>query len=218
MWLAKIKIPMLKGALMSSLAYKNKVTIAAYPIAHQVMADHILVTGAGLILGPPENIRAFCRNAKKEKRMVHFEIKNNFMVCLAKQHLANKYLLSPHIFQVKPVVVNTNGEYIFALASWEKKDLITVIKVYTSPPFNGQLLWKKQKKLTTIQTMTVNPNLTEKQKHCLHLAIEQRYYDYPRKITLKELAKIAGLSYSTYQFHLQNAEKKIMPFLESVVE
>ena len=57
------------------------------------------------------------------------------------------------------------------------------------------------------------PNLTDKQKNALSLAIEGGYYGYPRRITLEKLGKIQGMSYSTYQFHLRTAEKKIMPFL-----
>ena len=57
------------------------------------------------------------------------------------------------------------------------------------------------------------PKLTEKQKKALSSAIKNGYYGYPRKATLKQLAKDVGVSLSTFQFHLAKAEAKVMPFL-----
>ncbi len=56
-------------------------------------------------------------------------------------------------------------------------------------------------------------NLPEKQKKAFLLAIENNYYEYPRKIELEKLAKIMKVSLSTYQERLRKAElmKKILP-------
>ena len=37
------------------------------------------------------------------------------------------------------------------------------------------------------------------------------YYNFPRKTELKDMAKEAGISLSTFREHLRKAEKKIMP-------
>jgi len=55
------------------------------------------------------------------------------------------------------------------------------------------------------------PELTQKQKRALEIAINNGYYDYPKKIKMEKLAKIMGVSYSTYQQHLKTAEGKIVP-------
>ena len=55
------------------------------------------------------------------------------------------------------------------------------------------------------------PDLTKKQKQALELAINNGYYDYPKKITMEKLAKLMKISYSTYQQHLKTSESKIMP-------
>ena len=130
-----------------------------------------------------------------------------------KQHIANKYLYQSGVFFVKPGIVTKDGTYIFELAAWEKEKLMKIIKAYES--FKIRLHWIKQKKITNIQIFNIFPNLTEKQKKCLQIAIDHKYYEFPRKTSLKPLAKIMGVSYSTYQFHLRNAEKKIIPFLNS---
>ena len=49
------------------------------------------------------------------------------------------------------------------------------------------------------------------QKRAVELAIEKGYYEIPRKIELKELADLMGISYSTYQVHLRKAERNLIP-------
>ena len=60
--------------------------------------------------------------------------------------------------------------------------------------------------------MQENPELTEKQKQAMNLAIKQGYYNYPRKISIEQLAKLSKLSFSTFHAHLRKAEQKLLPF------
>ena len=55
------------------------------------------------------------------------------------------------------------------------------------------------------------PQLTEKQKRVFELAVEEGYYDIPKRTELKKLAKLVGISLATYQEHLKRAEAKIIP-------
>ena len=45
----------------------------------------------------------------------------------------------------------------------------------------------------------------------MQIAINSGYYDYPKKITLPELAEKMQISYSTFQAHLKKAEGRIFP-------
>lgn len=58
---------------------------------------------------------------------------------------------------------------------------------------------------------TLFPRLTTKQRDAIELAITHGYYDYPRKIDVQDLAKLAKLAFSTFQAHLRKAEKKLIP-------
>ena len=58
----------------------------------------------------------------------------------------------------------------------------------------------------------MHPHFTENQKQALNLAIKNGYYDYPRKISIQDLAKHLDLSFSTFHAHLRKAEQKILPF------
>ena len=78
--------------------------------------------------------------------------------------------------------------------------------------FDGQLLSIQNKKIKSISAIKVAPELTEKQKQAIELAIKRGYYTSPRKISLQELAKISKLSFSTFQVHLRKAEEKLIPF------
>lgn len=57
--------------------------------------------------------------------------------------------------------------------------------------------------------------LTEKQFEVLLFAYKSGYFDNPRRVTLRELAQMLGLSPSTVKEHLRKAQKKI---LEEIIE
>ncbi|MCO6042050.1 helix-turn-helix domain-containing protein [Thermococcus alcaliphilus] len=57
---------------------------------------------------------------------------------------------------------------------------------------------------------SIFPKLTEKQLKTLLVAYKSGYFDNPRRITLRELAQILGLSPSTVKEHLRKAERKIL--------
>jgi len=211
MWVMKISIPFRKSALLSNLARKHKISIVGYPISSEIKKDAVYVITSGLFIGESKKLKDFCKDMKKDKRTLKLEIKENFGIAYMKQHPINKFLYQSGIFHIKSAIVTRKGTYIFELASWEKEKLIRIIKAYEK--FNLKLHWIKQKRITNIQILNIFPNLTEKQKKCLQIAINNQYYNYPRGIDLKSLAKKAGISYSTYQFHLRVAEKKIIPFL-----
>ena len=52
--------------------------------------------------------------------------------------------------------------------------------------------------------------VTDKQSRAFEAAVSQGYYEWPKQITLKELALMSGVSRTTYQNHLRKAESRIM--------
>ncbi len=52
--------------------------------------------------------------------------------------------------------------------------------------------------------------LTSRQRNIVEIALEEGYFDYPRRITLRQLAKKVGVSASTVSEVLRRAEKKIL--------
>ena len=211
MWLMKISIPYRESALLSKLAKKHKISVMGYPISSKIKKDAVYVITSGIYLG--DKIKEFYKDMKKDPRTIKLEVKGNFGIAYIKQHKANKYLFDHEVIHVKPSIITKEGEYIFELASWNKEKLMNIIKAYKV--FGVKLHYIKKKKLGNVQVLNIFPNLTEKQKKCLEIAISNGYYNFPRDTDLKSLAKIIGVSYSTYQFYLRTAEKKVMPSLYS---
>lgn len=51
--------------------------------------------------------------------------------------------------------------------------------------------------------------LTAQQYKCLRLAVENGFYDIPKKADTRKLAKAVGLAHGTYSFHVRKAERSI---------
>jgi predicted DNA binding protein len=52
--------------------------------------------------------------------------------------------------------------------------------------------------------------LTDRQEEVLRMALEAGYYDQPKRVIIKDLARRAGVAPSTFQEILQRAERKVM--------
>jgi predicted DNA binding protein len=52
--------------------------------------------------------------------------------------------------------------------------------------------------------------LTDRQEEVIRMALRAGYYDQPKRVTIKDLAKRAGIAPSTFQEILQRAERKVM--------
>ena len=110
-----------------------------------------------------------------------------------------------------PTSIDNNGNYTYHLGSWERKEIEKLL-TFVEKNYDYKLLSFKQEKIQNISILGVQPNLTEKQKNVFELAVKKGYYEYPKKIELKELAKLSGIAYSTFQQHLKYAERKINKF------
>jgi|ECHhosMinimDraft_1075155.scaffolds.fasta_scaffold01111_5 hypothetical protein len=63
----------------------------------------------------------------------------------------------------------------------------------------------------TITTIPHNDiDLTSEEFTILITALQSGYFEYPRKVTAKEIAKKIGIHSSTFLYHIRNAEKKII--------
>jgi len=209
-------MPFIEHSYFSVPCKKNNVSMKGYPVSNYNKENSTVVISSGFVEGRKEDIKNYYNDLKKDKRTLNMEYKDNFLTVESEMHILNSLLFQPSVMYIKPAFMNNKGEYFFELGSWDKKKLEKIIKDYEI--FKPKLLSLKKEKMTNIQTFSVHPNLTDKQKACFDLANEQGYYDYPRKITLKELAKLAKISYSTFQFHLQNAEKKVMPYMNKLIK
>jgi len=213
MWILKATVPEHPKQLVASRTKKYNINIIGYPISHRIENKELYVTSISYMIGEEKNKKSFLNSLKKDKRLKKIEINGDTIITYYTQHIGMSKLYNPYIFFVSPGIITEKGDNLFELASWNKEHLQELAKVFLSKEYKGKIHSFKQQKIDNIFTLRAIPKLTDKQKRAFELAIQKGYYEFPRKIELKELAKISKKAYTTYKFHLRTAEKKLMPML-----
>lgn len=219
MWVLKFKGKE-EYNIYNSRTIKFKVKIQFYSRNHYIKNKKVFFINSGIIIGEEKNKKSFFLDLKKDKKIENLERNNNFFISIYSEPMNSertsilKTLYNPKITFLKPVIIGKDGFEEWEIASFNREDLEEIMKELEKLKIkNLKILQFKDQKIKNLMIQSSEPDLTEKQKTALSLAIENNYYGYPRKIKLVELAKIMKISLSTYQFHLAKAEEKIMPFL-----
>jgi predicted DNA binding protein len=214
MWIAKIKFnPRSDYSIFAPMAKEHGISMVGYPVTHYKKKDKNFYVAAGSIFGSEENKKKFVSELKKDKRIIKFENKKNFFIVLYRQEARLSILFDPSVILTKPIVID-KGEEIYEVGFFDKKDLIKYIKDLKKNykglyEINIEKIYSK--KLSSLFLLKMLPDLTDKQREAIDLAIKHGYYNSPRKISVQELAKISGLSFSTFQVHLRKSEEKLIP-------
>ncbi len=210
MWVAKISFDG-KQAFLGSRTLKYKVNIFAFPLSFFYQKDHIILHATGILLGEKKNKKSFIKDLKKAERLINLELNQDFFVMTIKEPIMAKAIYNKDLIHLSPALIDENGLETINIASFEKnqinKAIFTLEKLYKT-----KIHYIQEKKVKNISIMQENPELTEKQKQAMELAIKQGYYNYPRKTSIEQLAKLSKLSFSTFHAHLRKAEQKLLPF------
>ena len=209
MWVLKLE-KTAENTFLASRAKKHNISFSGYPISHQVTKTHVIVNVAGFVEGMPEDAERFAKELSKEKSVVRISCNQNFVIATLKLHPAVAILYDSSIIFVEPAKYGRDGTEVLELASWEKEPLMKIVALFKRM-FSCRVVSFTQKKINSIGLISIHPNLTDKQRQAMQLAVAHGYYSYPRKITLEKLAKIMGISFSTYQAHLAKAESYFIP-------
>lgn len=211
MWVIKIQMDS-KNFYLGQMAMKHKVSMTGYPLTYYKDKKFLYLNVAGLIIGEDKNKKQLIKDFKSNENTVKVEINNDFMMATTKQPLATEIAYDPRIIRINPHIISKEGDHIWELASWNKDILMKVFKM-CKKHYNGKILKLKQEKLKNISIVQALPDLTEKQKKAFDIAIDNGYYNFPKKINMEKLAKKMGISYSTYQEHLKRAEAHLLQFM-----
>lgn len=143
-----------------------------------------------------------------------------FMVNCQCKHHDNNYFNIPH-FEIYPISQKNEIRHLRIASPIGinikkiKEGLLThdcnptIIKVLQYK----KVLYDLSYDLTNV--IYTNETLNKKEKRDIHLAAIEGFYDIPRKKNLSEIAEKYEVARSTYQFHVRNAESKIIKnFLE----
>ncbi|MEE9525938.1 MAG: helix-turn-helix domain-containing protein [Candidatus Woesearchaeota archaeon] len=211
MWVMKLKVES-KKQFLGSLCVKHKVSLAAYPYSYYKDEKWLYLVGSGFMFGPEKNKKAFIAEIKKRKdRIPKLEFKNDFGMMVTKEPLFTEPFWNPKLVWLSPSIINwKEKKHTWHIASFDREVLNQIYKL-AKKVLEAEMLKLKNEKISNISILRLFPELTKRQKRAFEIAINNGYYNYPRKVHLKDLAKIMKVAFSTYQEHLRRAESKIVP-------
>ena len=211
MWVAKFK-NWHKTCLIRPLCVKYQVTDLVHMLNYWEEGENFFYTELHQLQGDEENIKKFIKGMKYDKATIKIIIQGNYVVTLNKIPKIKEYkhVFNPEIIYVKPTIQRTDGYEDWEIASWKKEELMKIMKI---PVFEMKLVYVKKLDFSEIFFPQILPKLPKKQKQAIHLAIQEGYYNTPRKITLEKLSKLTKVKKQTFQEHLTKAENKMIPFL-----
>ncbi|MFH1052982.1 MAG: helix-turn-helix domain-containing protein [Candidatus Woesearchaeota archaeon] len=212
MWTVKVKIK--HDCTIGARCKKFNCISFSISLNHWEEKDFYYTSQRHTIEGNRKNINGFIKDLKKDKRIINLEISKNTVFFIEKRKRGEipSSHYNPRMFFVKPVFVDRNGYELWELASWRKEILMKFVNDLKKEKNVKMKIEKFQNvKLETIYFPKIMPKLSDKQREAFQLAIENNYYVFPRKADLKYLARLMGVSVSTFQEHLRRAEEKIMP-------
>ena len=168
------------------------------------------------LVGDELNIKRYVRYLKNHKAIVKIEVYDKIMFVLAKHKrdvLIYEIIYNPALIYPAPAYMSKEGFEIIEVASWERKAIENLISSYEKSKTTEyfEILQFKDRKMDELYISRLLPKLPPKQKEAITLAFKNKYYSFPRKINLDELAKFMKVSKQTFRENLRKAEAKIIP-------
>jgi predicted DNA binding protein len=216
MWVAKFKLRDDED-IYSPLCEKHKVDFYAVPYTNFIKKNKINLLVGGVLSGSEESKKKFIIDLKKDKRIKRVEQHYDFIFVHARHSISResraeiKIFYNPQYIRLKPVNVSSDGWEYWEIACLDRYELNKLIQAATKH-YHGELFSIKEENMKMITSLDFMPYLTEKQLEALRTAYKKGYYNYPRKLTIPQLAKSMKKSYSTFQENLRKAENKIINY------
>lgn len=214
MWILKLKIR--HDCTIGNRCKKFNVTSYSLSLSHWHEGKIEYTSQRHTLEGDSKNIKNFITDIKKDKRVTNLEIAGNTLFLIEKRYKEKipSSFYNPKMFFVKPVYVDKDGYEYWEMGSYDRNILSKFLDDLKKQHYaHLEILQFKDILLDNIYFPAIAPDLTKKQKRAFELAVEEGYYDIPKRIDLKKLAQIMKVSLATYQEHLKRAEAKIIPKL-----
>ena len=211
MWVAKFSYH--HDCILGDRCKKFKVMLQSLNFSTFKNKNKILTSSLHYLSGEQKNIENFIEYLKKDKNVLKLERKGNTFLLLERAKSKAVKFYNPRIIFIKPVLTNKEGTETWEIGSWEKSEVSKFFYNVKREMKDFKLLKFMNIPLDSVFFPRLMPNLTDKQKQAIELAIREGYYFSPRQIDLRKLAKIMKVSLSTYEQHLRAAEEKLIPNL-----
>lgn len=206
MWTAKFKIRH-KDCWISSKTKDYSVVVKGIPLSSYEENGELYNSNFVFVSGEKSERDKFVRCLKRDKRVKEMQIKGNQILSKVQGREFISTVFDESFFFIKPVVMK-NGFEFWEIGCWERKKIIDFYKRVRNLA-DVQLMCIKKEFPSIFMQQSV-PHLTEKQMSAFELAKEFGYYNYPRKISVEQLAKLKKVPRTTFQNHLRKAEIKLL--------
>ena len=211
MWVLKLKLK--HDCTIGNRCEKFSVISYSLPLGNWNEEGFAYTTERHSIEGSPENVKKFFEDIRKDIRVTNLEISGNtmFFIGKSKEKIPSNFY-NQKMFFPKPVFVDKKGYEFWEVASHEKKILSDFYAQLKEQDYVLlEILQFRNIKLDNIYFPAIAPSLTDKQRQIFGLAVDEGYYDIPKRTDLTKLAKLMKISVATLQEHLKRAESKIIP-------
>ncbi len=215
MWVAKLRLKH-DDCVIGRRCKRFKVISIGIPFNSYKDENKAYFSHFETLVGDEQNIQRFIEDIKGDSSVHNLEVQGHsifFVNELPIHQTIPTTHYNPRIFFIKPVVVDEKGFEDWEIGSWDEQILRDFVVNLQKEHFEVKVLKIQNEKINEIYFPQVMPFLTKGQKRALDIAVQRGYYDFPRNVELRDLAKEAGISLSTFREHLRKAEKKIMPDL-----
>ncbi len=213
MWVLKLKIK--HDCTIGSRCEKFGVICYSMLLSTWKEGEYYRESERHTLEGSPEVIKKFLEDIRKDNRVKNIEISGNtlFFISKSKKGIPGNFY-NQRMFFTKPVFVDKHGNEYWEVGSYDRNVLVKFLENLEKENYEHlEVLQFKNTKLDNIYFPAIAPELTEKQKRAFDLAVEEGYYDIPKRTELKKLARLMGVSLATYHEHLKRAEAKVIPRL-----
>ncbi len=209
MWTAKLKCR--HDCLIGNRCKKFGIEATAYELGKSKKGKDLITNSVHQLFGEEKQIKKFINDLKKDKDVIHAEFKNNSLFLVEKKKKTPVKEYNRNIFLASSVNLDKEGYEYWEIGSYDRKEINKFINALNKICFELKILSIKETQAQNIFFPKILPNLTDKQKKAIDLAIKEGYYKVPKQTSLRSLAKTMKTNLSTYSKHLQVAESKLIP-------
>lgn len=211
MWIVRFRL--VHDCMFLDRCKRFKVSLLSVPLGVFKLKGKTATSSIHHATGDPSAIDRFLRDLQNQRGVIRLERrKDTFQVIETTETQAIRFR-TPQLIFVKPVLISQKGYELWELASWDKQELSNFIAKTRKHVRSLELIKFVRSTMDNLFYPRLMPNLTKNQKRAMDLAIQEGYYSIPKKIDLRQLAKMMRISLSTFQNHLRRAEQKLIPQL-----
>jgi len=141
--------------------------------------------------GSNHDVENLMKRIKKSTVFRNVSSQGDFLIGVISLPSWLSILYRPDIIFVQPALYTREGLEVLELGSFEKDPLMRLVKVFKRR-YESRILAFKQKSISNVSFVGMHPEMTDKQREALRLAVENGYYHFPKRITPGEACSNYG--------------------------